>query len=137
MPVLLIRHAHAGTRKDWDGDDLLRPLSERGVRQARRLVATADGLGVQRILTSPFTRCQTRWHPGQGAGLKLEITTCWRRARHRRVAPGALTGPDKVALCTHGDVIPMSWWRWPTRTVSTWDPAPAKPRLGVGARDEW
>jgi len=108
MPVLLIRHAHAGTRKDWDGDDLLRPLSERGVRQARRLVATADGLGVQRILTSPFTRCQDTVAPlAKALGLKLEITDLLGEG-HGTDALRLVRSlaHDKVALCTHGDVIP-------------------------------
>jgi hypothetical protein len=34
MSVLLIRHGHAGTRQEWDGEDHLRPLSARGKREA-------------------------------------------------------------------------------------------------------
>ena len=34
VPVYLIRHAHAGSRSGWDGDDDRRPLSPKG--RARR-----------------------------------------------------------------------------------------------------
>jgi phosphohistidine phosphatase SixA len=33
----LLRHAHAGDATRWSGDDDVRPLSERGIRQAERL----------------------------------------------------------------------------------------------------
>ena len=34
MTILLVRHARAGSRKDWDGPDEKRPLSKKGRRQA-------------------------------------------------------------------------------------------------------
>ena len=37
MPLLLVRHAKAGNRQDWAGDDRLRPLSAAGARQADEL----------------------------------------------------------------------------------------------------
>jgi len=42
-PVILIRHASAGDRESWSGDDRLRPLDEKGWRQAEGLAsALAD-----------------------------------------------------------------------------------------------
>ena len=35
--LYLLRHAHAGDPEGWSGDDDLRPLSEKGRRQASRL----------------------------------------------------------------------------------------------------
>ena len=37
--LYLLRHAHAGDPEGWSGDDDLRPLSEKGRRQASRLGA--------------------------------------------------------------------------------------------------
>ncbi len=37
-PLLLVRHADAGERAAWRGDDARRPLSPRGAMQARALV---------------------------------------------------------------------------------------------------
>ena len=37
--ILLVRHAHAGDRFRWQGEDSLRPLSESGRREAARIVS--------------------------------------------------------------------------------------------------
>src|ERR1700722_11099294 len=105
MPVLLIRHAHAGTRKDWKGDDLLRPLSERGQRQARRLVTSLDGWGAQRILTSPFSRCRETVVPlAKALGIKLEVAEALSEGHGVNALELVRSlAHDKVALCTHGD----------------------------------
>jgi 8-oxo-dGTP diphosphatase len=56
--VYLVRHARAGHRETWSGgDDRLRPLDERGQRQAEALVAQLDGRDFSRILSSPYARC--------------------------------------------------------------------------------
>ena len=43
MIVYLVRHARAGHRAQWDGNDTLRPLDERGRRQAELLVDQLEG----------------------------------------------------------------------------------------------
>jgi 8-oxo-dGTP diphosphatase len=106
--VLLIRHAHAGSRRDWSGEDQLRPLSAHGRRQAKRLIGTLTPFSPQRILSSPYTRCLETVEPlARALGLPTERT--------EQLAEGAgsealklirsFTG-EKVAFCTHGDVIP-------------------------------
>ena len=37
MKIHLVRHARALPRGEWDGEDLLRPLSDRGQREAEAL----------------------------------------------------------------------------------------------------
>ena len=37
VPLLLVRHGRAGNRSKWKRDDRLRPLSRRGLRQAKDL----------------------------------------------------------------------------------------------------
>lgn len=56
--VLLVRHAKAGNRLQWDGDDDLRPLSGTGREQARHLAATLPLFGPDRIITAPPVRCR-------------------------------------------------------------------------------
>jgi broad specificity phosphatase PhoE len=106
--VLLIRHAHAGTRRDFHGPDGSRRLSAKGTKQARLLADTLEGFAPQRILSSPAVRCIETVTPlaevfrikvdqepslGEGSGLAaLRLV--------RQVAN------EKIALCTHGDVIP-------------------------------
>lgn len=57
-PVLLVRHAKAGNREDWAGDDDLRPLTDAGHRQAEALRAVLPAFGVTRVHSAPRTRCR-------------------------------------------------------------------------------
>jgi phosphohistidine phosphatase SixA len=101
VSVVLLRHAWAGDRKHWDGDDLLRPLDARGRRQAFAL----RGLDVDRIVSSRYVRCiETVEQLAATRALGIEVDA--------RLAEGA--GRSAVALlaeldggvaCTHGDVI--------------------------------
>ena len=72
MTVLLLRHAVAGHGTDAP-DDHLRPLDERGRRQADRLPDALAGYDVQRVLTSPYVRCRQTVVPLAGSlGLPIE-----------------------------------------------------------------
>ena len=72
----LLRHAHAGDAETWDGDDDVRPLSDKGVRQAERLglhLALA-GFEPDIILTSPKLRAsQTADIVGAAIGKPVTI----------------------------------------------------------------
>ncbi|HEX4610503.1 MAG TPA: histidine phosphatase family protein [Urbifossiella sp.] len=73
MDLYLIRHADAGDRRQWEGDDADRPLTELGRTQSRTLGAAfkARGITVDAILTSPLTRTvQTagEFHEALGSG---------------------------------------------------------------------
>ncbi len=58
MELYLLRHAHAGDPATWDGPDSIRPLSEKGERQANRLGRYLSGLGFapDAIIASPKVR---------------------------------------------------------------------------------
>ena len=72
----LLRHAHAGDAETWEGDDDVRPLSDKGVRQAERLglhLALA-GFEPDIILTSPKLRAsQTADLVGAAIGKPVTI----------------------------------------------------------------
>ncbi len=55
--VLLVRHAKAGKRSEWDGDDDLRPLSDAGWRQAAALRTLLPLWAPTRVHTAPRVRC--------------------------------------------------------------------------------
>ncbi len=108
VPVLLIRHAHAGPRRDWDGDDRLRPLTEKGRRQAATLPGALQDFAPQRVLSSPYLRCVETVEP-LAFELGLHVDVVEDLAEGSGVAALALVralADEKVALCTHGDVIP-------------------------------
>ena len=104
MTSVLLRHASAGDRDDWDGDDELRPLDARGHRQAAALVELLRPLEVRRVVSSPYVRCIETVQPlAVALGLPVE--------EDRRLAEGAgraaleLLREDGVVCCTHGDVV--------------------------------
>jgi phosphohistidine phosphatase SixA len=108
VTVLLVRHASAGRRRDWEGDDSLRPLDRRGRRQAKWLAESLGGRGAARILTSPYTRCRETVEPLAAVlGLPLEERSelAEGAARAEALALVAELGPAAAVLCTHGDVV--------------------------------
>lgn len=67
MPLLLLRHASAGDRETWVGDDRERPLDERGRRQAYGLIDLLESYEIDAIYTSPYLRCLETVAPLAGA----------------------------------------------------------------------
>ena len=107
-PVLLIRHADAGDPSAWAGDDRDRPLTDRGLAEAERLLEVLASFPIRQVLTSPARRCAETVAPMAAArGLPVEADD--RLAEGAGAAVGShLSGllDGGAALCTHGDVIP-------------------------------
>jgi 8-oxo-dGTP diphosphatase len=61
--LVVVRHATAGDRADWSGDDRLRPLDEHGFEQARRLPDLLLGFPIKRLVASPYLRCVQTLEP--------------------------------------------------------------------------
>ena len=105
MPLLLVRHASAGDRAAWEGDDRDRPLDERGRRDASELVARLESLRIEAILTSPYRRCLETVGPLARARL-LEIDVREELGEEHQGDEGvalvrSLAGRD-VVVCGHG-----------------------------------
>jgi 8-oxo-dGTP diphosphatase len=106
--VVLIRHASAGDREHWTGDDRERPLDERGWRQAEALVSSLAGCGIERIISSRAVRCVQTVEPlARELGIEIEERGELGEGVSR---DEALALVDEVrgagvALCTHGDVV--------------------------------
>jgi phosphohistidine phosphatase SixA len=115
VAVFLIRHAHAVGRGSWEEDDELRPLSKRGVRQARGLVKLLGDEPIRRILSSPAVRCVDTVRPlADALGLTADHEP---RLREGAPAGEALELVQFVArrkgdsvLCCHGDLVPELLW---------------------------
>ena len=112
MTVLLVRHAHAGRREPWKGDDFLRPLSGKGQRQAKALAVeladfVADAGRDVRILSSPYTRCRETIVP-LAAALKVSVGDADSLREGRGGEAIALVSElarGTGVVCTHGDVV--------------------------------
>ena len=108
MTAYLIRHAKAGDREEWRGDDRLRPLTKSGRKQAAALVGLLQGKPLEKILSSGYARCVQTVEPlAQTRDLAIEIAPELEEGAggdsiNRIVA--RFKGRD-IALCTHGDLV--------------------------------
>jgi len=112
MTLLLVRHAEAESRSGWSAPDVLRPLSNRGRRQAAGLVhLLGDQVAIARLVSSPSLRCIETLAPLAAVlGLSLEIADALAEGAEPKDAvelgrTAAHAGPALV-LCSHGDLIP-------------------------------
>jgi broad specificity phosphatase PhoE len=104
----VVRHAKAGDRGEWTGDDRMRPLTKSGQRQAEGLANLLDREPIDRILSSGYLRCVQTVEPlggrrqlpvepdkelEEGAG-GASVVRLVQKFRGRN-----------IVLCTHGDVM--------------------------------
>ena len=110
--VLLVRHAHAGDRHGWRGDDARRPLDDRGCRQAAALAALLPAWAPTSVVSAPVVRCTSTVEPAaRSAGLPVAQEAVFGEAagdpaaalsRLRELAaPGGC-----VVVCSQGSVVP-------------------------------
>lgn len=108
MTVLLTRHAEAGDRWAWRGDDRDRPLSPIGQRQAVELVDRLATTPVSRVITSPYVRCVQTVEPlADALGLPVARDDALAEGAGAAVVLDLLDEPgtEIAVACTHGDVI--------------------------------
>jgi phosphohistidine phosphatase SixA len=101
---VLLRHASAGDRNDWDGDDRHRPLDARGRRQATELVELLRPFELRRVVSSPYVRCVATVEP-LAAALGLPVEPDDRLAEGGGRAALELILENGIVCCTHGDII--------------------------------
>lgn len=134
----VVRHAKAGRRSEWSGDDRERPLSKQGWVQAAGVAERLAGERVSGLFASPYLRCVQTLEP-LAHRLRTKVVPDERLAEgaafEDSLALLADAGPGAV-LCSHGDVIPELMdglvrrgaelttdpdWRKAALWVLTWD----------------
>jgi len=100
---ILVRHASAGERHLWADDDRLRPLDDKGRRQALEIAAALCSEDIRRVVSSPYVRCVQTVEP-LAAELGLEVELDERLAEGAGQAAADLLDEEGIVLCTHGDV---------------------------------
>lgn len=110
MTLLIVRHAHAGVRREWNGDDRLRPLSDRGQRQAESLGRTLATYEPKRLFTSPAVRCRQTLEPlGRATGLDIVDDDRLFESPTRGDIESLVDDAERrrtIVLSSHGDVVP-------------------------------
>lgn len=122
VTLLLVRHAHAGRRSRYRGDDRLRPLDALGREQAESLVGIVDAFGASELHSADRVRCVQTLEPA-AAALGVPIASeaamseeCYRvdpaAAQHRIGQLASIDDGVVRAVCSQGKVIPpvMTWW---------------------------
>jgi 8-oxo-dGTP diphosphatase len=112
-PLVVVRHAEALPRKEWEQADSGRPLTDHGFDQAAALAPLLASYGVARLVTSPSVRCVQTLQPyadlrrlklHEVDGLSEEQFT---GRRVRRVIDNLLDWRQGVAACSHRPVLPL------------------------------
>ena len=98
--VVLVRHAHAGSRKDWTGDDDQRPLDGRGEDEANRLGPLLSLFRPARVYSAPLVRCMSTV-----AGVGLPVRTDPVLAETTEAAPTAVAERIRTLVGEHGRVV--------------------------------
>lgn len=114
FPLVVLRHAKATARADWNGADTLRPLTERGGKQARAVAGPLGAFGVRKIVSSDALRCVTTVAPLAAAiGRKIHRTPAisqdaWEDgdADVRGVIGRRVRSGKPAVVCSHGPVLP-------------------------------
>ncbi|MGW6279704.1 NUDIX hydrolase [Kribbella sp. NPDC055071] len=112
--LVVVRHAEAVKRKEWDGKDTDRPLTDAGTAVAERLTGVLAALGVNRLISSDAERCVATIAP-YAASIKRHIHL-WPEISERGydADPDNLRGlsekawaPGRVTVvCSHRPVLP-------------------------------
>lgn len=127
VEVLVVRHAHAGSKEEWDGDDRLRPLSQRGQAEALAVAIALATYEPRRIVASPYLRCiQTVQGLAHRLQLRVEESDLLAPDAGRRAGPYvrslAKEGGGPVVVCTHGETIETLQRRFGRSTKLPFEP---------------
>lgn len=112
--VLLVRHAKAGNRDEWTGDDDLRPLSDAGQRQATALRPLLLAFRPEAVYSAPRLRCvQTVRAVASDIGCDVRLEAPLSEQTYASDPDAGLrsllsiaASHDTAVVCSQGGVIP-------------------------------
>jgi 8-oxo-dGTP diphosphatase len=108
--LYLVRHAKAGERRLWEDDDVDRPLSTKGWKQAEMLGERLTALEVSTLHSSPYLRCVQTLEPlaGRlGRSIAVEHRLC-EDEPFDPVLDLLAELPAGAVMSSHGDIIPAT-----------------------------
>ncbi|WP_249345950.1 NUDIX hydrolase [Microbispora sp. H11081] len=111
-PLILLRHALAGSRQEWKGDDDQRPLDEHGLAQAEILATVLGAYRPVTLVSSHSRRCTQTLRPyAERHGLEVRKEKALSESAYDpreagRIVRELLAEPEPAVLCSHGKVLP-------------------------------
>jgi len=122
VPLILLRHASAGSKSDWPKSDVSRPLDGRGTEDALTLARVLPCFGAGRVVSAPAERCVATVRPyAASIGSVIEIEPTFDVGAGSEpdadgTGPGSaasaamarLAAADQpVVVCAHRENLPM------------------------------
>jgi 8-oxo-dGTP diphosphatase len=116
--LVLVRHAHAGERKKWSGNDALRPIDAQGQAEAERFAAICGPIGPERLITATPLRCKQTLEPVSAAhgGLPIVVDGAFAEPADADEAPAKaklaaqrlldVRSGGRTVICSQGKIIP-------------------------------
>jgi 8-oxo-(d)GTP phosphatase len=110
-PMVILRHACAGEKSEWRGNDALRPLDARGRTEAEQLTELLGVYGAMRLVSSATARCVETLLPyALATGVSVTTDPAFtvdagtvedaRRRLDELIEDGA-----PAVVCTHGEIV--------------------------------
>jgi 8-oxo-dGTP pyrophosphatase MutT (NUDIX family)/phosphohistidine phosphatase SixA len=114
VPLIVVRHASAGAKKDWRGEDLDRPLDSRGAEDALALAGLLSVFapGPARVISSPALRCADTVRPyatlaAAGVEVSDALSDTGRAESLAPVIRQVLASDTPTVLCVHRENVPV------------------------------
>jgi 8-oxo-(d)GTP phosphatase len=114
VPLTFLRHASAGARQHWAGDDLHRPLDAGGAAESELLARLLSCFGPARVISSAAERCVATVRPyasQTGATVEIEPAFTVGRAEAQPAAAAArvtdiVRAGQPAVICAHRENLP-------------------------------
>jgi 8-oxo-dGTP pyrophosphatase MutT (NUDIX family) len=135
----LVRHAHAGKRNEFDGNDALRPIDDEGRAEAETLGEVVSLISPHQLFTATPLRCKQTLEPlAARLGLPIVVDSAFAepaevdevpaRAKLGATRLSELRDGPRAAVCSQGKVIPSML----ALLDGAEDPEPYKTPKGTG-----
>ncbi|MCX6428050.1 MAG: NUDIX hydrolase [Actinobacteria bacterium] len=113
-PLILLRHAKAVKREDWDGDDGDRPLDTLGQKQAKRFLPNFLPYGLKEVHSSDAMRClETLELLDRSLDIQAKVSQDLSEYGYARDKDAPVTYVEKIVkkrlptlICSHNPILP-------------------------------
>lgn len=124
--LIVLRHAKATPRTDWNGAEAKRPLLPEGKTQAKRLVSILNAYSPKRLVTSPWSRCDQTIEPFAKTYKRkiiyrsqlTELSTVLSPRKTTHAVEAVFDSTKSALICSHRPALPVITKTLATRATS-------------------